>query len=137
MTQMNRYALPALILAMAPALVRADPPAPSACPAKPAVTVAIAPFDLAYPPEKPERLYPAAARQAQISGHVTLECNAKAGKLENCAIDDETPTDQGFGASALKLAKTLEVITPATAQIVKVDIQYDVTPSDGPCKGRS
>ena len=134
---MNRYAPLALILAVSPALGRADPPAAGACPAKPAVTVAIAPFDLAYPPEKPERLYPAAARQAQISGHVTLECNATAGKLGDCAIDDETPTDQGFGASALKLAKTLEVITPATAQIVKVDIQFDVTQPAAPCKGRS
>jgi hypothetical protein len=134
---MNRYALAALIFAMAPALGRADPPAAGGCPAKPTVTVSIAPFDLAYPPEKPERLYPAAARQAQISGHVTLECNAKSGGLGECAIDDETPSDQGFGASALKLAKTLEVVTPATAQIVKVDIQFDVTQPTAPCKGRS
>jgi protein TonB len=122
---MTRYALGALILAMAPLLAQAQTPDGGACPAKPSVSVAIAPFDLAYPPEKPERLYPAAARKAEVSGHVTLECNAYDGKFGQCAVDDETPADQGFGDSALKLAKTLEVRTGPVPQINKVDVQFD------------
>ncbi|HTX47907.1 MAG TPA: energy transducer TonB [Caulobacteraceae bacterium] len=107
------------------------------CAPRPTVTVAISPFDLAYPPNKPERLYPQAARQAGMSGHVTLECNAYSGRLDQCAIDEETPSDQGFGASALKVAKTLEVRTGPVAQIVRVEFQFDVQPPDGTCKGRS
>ena len=101
------------------------------------MSVAVSPFDLSYPPETPERLYPPAARQAAISGHVTLECNAASGRLGQCAIDDETPSGEGFGASALKLAKTLEVRTGPVAQIVRVEVQYDVQPPDGACKSPS
>jgi hypothetical protein len=132
---MHRAALSRPVLG---ALLLLWPAAASAetCAPRPAVTVAISPFDLAYPPEKPERLYPPAARQAAISGHVTLECNAFSGRLDQCAIDEETPSDQDFGASALKIAKTLEVRTGPVAQIVRVEVQYDVQPPAGTCKGR-
>jgi hypothetical protein len=131
MTVLIRSALGALALLL-PAAAWAG-----SCAPHPTVSVAVSPFDLAYPPEKPERLYPQAARQAAVSGHVTLECNAFNGHLDQCAVDDETPSDQGFGASALKLAKTLEVRTGPVAQIVRVELQFDVQPPDGTCKGRS
>jgi len=118
-------------------LLPAAAPAAQSCAPRPMVSVAISPFDLSYPPDKPERLYPPAARQAATSGHVTLECNAYSGRLDQCAIDDETPSDQGFGASALKLAKTLEVRTGPVAQIVRVEVQYDVQAPDGTCKSPS
>jgi hypothetical protein len=109
--------------------------APS-CAARPTVAVSLAPLDLADPPQATERFYPKAARQAGVSGHATLECNAANSALGECAIDDETPTGQGFGESALKLAKTLVVLTPATAQIVRLDVQYDIAPPTDPsCSG--
>ena len=128
---MQRGMAAALVLALAPAMAFAAPKTP-VCVAKPTVTVDIAPFELIEPPNKPERLYPDAARKAMVGGHVTLECNAVSGALANCAIDDETPADQGFGASALKVAKTLDVRTPMTAQIVRVQVQYDILPPTDP-----
>ena len=129
----GRYAVAALAVALAPGLAQA---AKSKCEPRPSVSVSISPFDLEYPPEKPERLYPDAARRAQVSGRVTLECNAFSGRLDQCAVDDETPSDQGFGASAMKIARTLEVRTGPVAQIVRVEVQYDVQPPDG-CKTAS
>jgi hypothetical protein len=131
MFALSRAALGALALLL-PAVASA-----ATCAPRPTVSVAISPFDLAYPPDKPERLYPQAARQGAISGHVTLECDAVSGRLDQCAIDEETPSDQGFGASALKVAKTLEVRTGPVAQIVRVEVQFDVQPPDGTCKGGS
>jgi hypothetical protein len=117
----------------APAALAARP----ACAPRPTVTVALAPLELSDPPEKPERFYPPAARQAAISGHATIECNAVSGALAECAVDDETPSDQGFGAAALKLAKTLIVRTPPVAEIVRLDVDYDVRPPAAGCPGRS
>lgn len=127
---LNRAVLAALAFGL-PTMAAAS----QTCAPRPTVSVAVSPFDLSYPPDKPERLYPQAARQAAISGHVTLECNAANGRLDQCAIDEETPSDRGFGASALKVAKTLEVRTGPVAQIVRVELQYDVQPPDGCARG--
>ena len=84
----------------------AAPPAalaakPGACAPRATVAVQVAPLELSDPPEKPERFYPQAARRDGASGHVVLECNATEGALTLCAVDEETPADEGFGASAL------------------------------------
>ena len=107
---------------------------PTACAPGAAVTVQVAPLELSDPPEKPERFYPQAARRDGASGHVVLECNATEGALTLCAVDEETPADEGFGASALKLAKSLVVRTAAVAQIVKVDVQFDLEPPAAACQ---
>ena len=106
---------------------------PTACAPGAAVTVQVAPLELSDPPLKPERFYPQAAQRDGASGHVVLECNAAVGALTLCAVDEETPADEGFGASALKLAKSLVVRTGATAQIVKVDVQFDLESPAAAC----
>src|SRR5579872_418286 len=51
------------------------------------------------------RAYPAHAAQAGVSGAVKMKCAATAaGLLSNCAVVQETPTGEGFGAAALSLA---------------------------------
>ena len=120
-----------LALSMASPVARAAKP--DACAPRAAVTVQVAPLELSDPPEKPERFYPQAARRDGASGHVVLECNATEGALTLCAVDEETPADEGFGASALKLAKSLVVRTGATAQIVKVDVQFDLESPAAAC----
>ena len=50
------------------------------------------------------KVYPAHAAQAGISGAVRMKCAAtSAGLLANCAVIQETPTGEGFGAAALSL----------------------------------
>ncbi len=51
------------------------------------------------------KAYPAHAAQAGISGAVKMKCSATAaGLLSDCAVIEETPTGEGFGAAALSLA---------------------------------
>jgi Gram-negative bacterial TonB protein C-terminal len=51
------------------------------------------------------RAYPSHAAQAGISGAVKMKCAAtSAGLLSDCAVIQETPTGEGFGAAALSLA---------------------------------
>ncbi len=51
------------------------------------------------------KAYPARAAQAGVSGAVKMKCAATAaGLLSNCAVIQETPTGEGFGAAALSLA---------------------------------
>ena len=119
-----------LALAMASPTARAGKA--DACAPRASVTVQVAPLELSDLPVKPERLYPQAARRDGASGHVVLECNAVSGALAPCAVDDETPTGEGFADSALKLAKSLAVRTAGVAQIVKVDVQFDLTPPADP-----
>ena len=51
------------------------------------------------------KAYPAHAAQAGISGAVKMKCAAtSAGLLSDCAVIQESPTGEGFGAAALSLA---------------------------------
>jgi TonB family protein len=51
------------------------------------------------------KAYPAHAAQAGISGSVKMKCAATStGSLVGCAVVEEAPTGQGFGAAALSLA---------------------------------
>jgi TonB family protein len=51
------------------------------------------------------KAYPAHAAQAGISGAVKMKCAATAdGMLSGCAVIQEAPTGEGFGAAALSLA---------------------------------
>ena len=120
-------------LAMTPATARAAKP--DACASRAAVSVELAPLELSGPPEKPERLYPQAARRDGVTGYVVLQCNAAGGALNPCAVDEESPAGEGFAASALKLAKSLIVRTGPVAQIVKVAVRFDLEPpSDAACR---
>src|SRR5215472_2030274 len=129
------WPLVAAMLGLAMASPTARAAKPDACAPRAAVSVEVAPLELADPPENPERLYPQAARRDGVTGHVVLECNATGGALTPCAVDEETPAGEGFADSALKLAKSLVVRTAAVAQIVKVDVRFDLEPpGDAACR---
>jgi TonB family protein len=50
------------------------------------------------------RNYPPLAARGGIGGHVTINCGINAsGELENCAVTEETPKDQGFGGAVLAM----------------------------------
>jgi len=55
-------------------------------------------------PEEVSARYPKAALGADVSGHVTLDCEVTAdGMLASCAVTSETPTGLGFGDAARAL----------------------------------
>jgi len=56
--------------------------------------------------------YPAKGREQGLSGHATLDCRLKDGRLAGCNVLTETPKNAGFGAAAKSLAKLFE--GPAT-----------------------
>jgi periplasmic protein TonB len=52
-----------------------------------------------------ERFYPDRALRRDLSGGATLSCRVSAqGLLRDCAVADESPAGEGFGAAALKMA---------------------------------
>lgn len=52
------------------------------------------------------KYYPDRALRMEVSGHTTMACSVTAaGTLTGCSITSETPSDVGFGAAALKLAR--------------------------------
>jgi len=66
--------------------------------------------------------YPDGALNRQVSGKATLDCAVTVdGRLDRCAVADETPSGQGFGRAALKLASRYR-LTP---------LLYDGRPQDG------
>lgn len=65
--------------------------------------------------------YPARALDREVSGSATLSCLVTAaGALSACAVVEETPAHEGFGAAALKLARYF-VMSPRTEDGTPVD----------------
>jgi TonB family protein len=73
------------------------------------------------------------------AGHATIECVVTTrGLLEKCEINQETPTDHGFGASALAMTSTF-LMRPMTVDglpvggaRVLIPIGFQATPGDSP-----
>lgn len=109
------YALLALLAAAAAAVAPAPPnevsplvvrAAPRGAP-KADVTVPVAPEALGA---QSVSIWPAAAREAGVSGYVTLNCRVDIhGLAESCRVIFETPAGQGFGAAALALRPTFKL----------------------------
>ena len=56
------------------------------------------------------RVYPLHAAQTNLAGRVKLSCRATAdGRLENCAVTQEDPANEGFGAAATSLMPLLRI----------------------------
>src|SRR5580692_10785508 len=56
------------------------------------------------------KAYPAEAAKAGVSGTVSLRCAAASdGTLQNCAVAQESPANQGFGAAALSLTPEMQL----------------------------
>src|SRR5579859_4947929 len=78
------------------------------------------------------KAYPSHAAQAGISGAVKVRCAATAqGSLANCAVVEETPTGEGFGAAALSLTSAMELKPtgadgrPIAGQSVVVPVKFE------------
>ncbi len=76
--------------------------------------------------------YPKAARKADVEGRVTVKCRLDVeGTPHDCGIISETPTGQGFGAAALKVANLCEFLPArmngeAVASTVRIPISFRI-----------
>lgn len=146
-----------ILQALASVIVVAAPPEPSAAQTAPATVVqgnsSVAP--VVVPPPAPNTppaatinvpsddtaqggvwasVWPEAAYQARIPGHVILTCQIDSyGLAEACRIASERPVGKGFGAAAMELRPTFKV-TPATgpdgptAAVMNIAVEF--TPPD-------
>lgn len=56
------------------------------------------------------RLYPAAAARKNVPGRATILCGVGAeGLLINCTVTEESPSGEGFGEAALKMASAFKL----------------------------
>lgn len=56
------------------------------------------------------RLYPAAAARKNVPGRATISCGVGAeGLLINCTVTEESPSGEGFGEAALKMASAFKL----------------------------
>lgn len=87
-----------------PVEITPEPPAPPAPPV--ASPVIRNPTWLKKPTAREfARFYPDSAVRRELNGGATLSCGVSAiGSLRDCRVVDESPTGEGFGAAALKMA---------------------------------
>ncbi len=51
------------------------------------------------------RYYPDDAARRGIDGRAVIDCTVNPdGRLQDCAVDSQTPVDEGFGSAALKMS---------------------------------
>lgn len=99
----ERVETPAPPLIAPPALLRPTPVPPVAA-APPVITNP----DWLQRPSAAEiaRYYPDRAARLGVEGRALIACQVSAeGRLQGCAVADETPDDQGFGDAALKMSR--------------------------------
>jgi protein TonB len=84
------------------------------------------------------RYYPPEALKLRMSGRTTLGCRVhRTGRLEACAVLDEAPAQQGFGAAALQLVPHFQMRpedrdgVPTSGGEVHIPIRF-IVPGDPP-----
>lgn len=102
--------------------VVAPPPAPA--PAEPKITD---PDWLRRPSaDDIARYYPDRAQRLGVEGRATLSCQVDvSGKLQDCAVAEETPGDQGFGKAALALSRQF-LLKPMTRDGTAVEAKIEI-----------
>ncbi|MDB5465295.1 MAG: TonB protein, partial [Phenylobacterium sp.] len=97
------------------------PPAPPP-PEPPRPSVITSPDWLRKPTgEDVARYYPERAQRMNVEGTATISCTVNArGTLDNCSVVSETPADQDFGSSALRMSKLFKM-RPQTKDGAPVD----------------
>ncbi len=72
------------------------------------------------------RYYPDRAQRQGVEGRATLSCEVDvSGKLQRCAVADETPGDQGFGKAALELSRQF-LLKPMTRDGEAVEARIEI-----------
>lgn len=99
------------------------PPAPTATPAPPSDPVVITTPTWIERPRHPERWFPRQAFMQGIAGEVVLDCDVDVNGRLSCSVASETPTGQGFGDAALRIAEA-HVMRPAMQNGVAVRGRY-------------
>jgi TonB family protein len=85
------------------------------------------------------KAYPVEAAKAGVAGAVKMKCAATAaGLLANCAVVEESPSGQGFGAAALSLATGMVLKptdasgSPVAGRDLMVPVKFDPAMLRGP-----
>lgn len=99
----------------------APAPAPTALP--PSEPVMITTPTWIERPRHPERWFPRQAFMQGIAGEVVLDCEVSVDGRLSCVVASETPTGQGFGDAALRIAQA-HVMRPAMQNGVAVRGRY-------------
>ena len=105
-----------------------EPQQPMPTPLAPAPAAPSEPVVITSPtwverPRNPERFYPREAFMRGVAGEVVLDCDVDiAGRL-SCVVASETPTGQGFGDAALRIADA-HVMRPAMQGGAPVRARY-------------
>ncbi|MBO9544436.1 energy transducer TonB [Caulobacter sp.] len=82
------------------------PPAPPAPPSPPAKVITRANWLRLPSADDMARYYPESAQRRGVSGSATLNCVvAVNGTVRDCSVLSETPSEEGFGAAALKVSR--------------------------------
>ncbi|MBK6703697.1 MAG: TonB family protein [Caulobacteraceae bacterium] len=99
----------------------APAPAPTALPSSEPVMITTPTW--IERPRHPERWFPRQAFMQGIAGEVVLDCEVSVDGRLSCVVASETPTGQGFGDAALRIAQA-HVMRPAMQNGVAVRGRY-------------
>lgn len=107
----------------APQEQQAPAQTPTPTPALPSDPVVITTPTWIERPRHPERWFPRQAFMQGIAGEVVLDCDVDVNGRLSCRVTSETPTGQGFGDAALRIAEA-HVMRPAMQNGVAVRGRY-------------
>ncbi|MGE0044476.1 MAG: TonB family protein [Hyphomonadaceae bacterium] len=73
--------------------------------------------------------YPEGARARGLEGRASLSCAVRPDTTFDCAVNNETPVDEGFGHAALRMSQEWRAQPPADGQPVNLAIRFALPPA--------